>query len=117
MGNRPIEIFLFCDPEDTPLASALSAQLSANGVVSSYGHDLADKVDRCQAVAVCVVENSRSLAPGTCALLQNQLASQGFRVLILFLPNAYPEDVVWLPKDWVQFTSENDPAALQALIG
>jgi CheY-like chemotaxis protein len=116
MGNRPIEIFLLCDVEDTPIARALSDQLHANGIVASYGHDLNGSIlDRCQSVAVCVGENT-SLAPNVCKALQIQFASEALRVIILYLPNAYWEDSAWLPASPIEFKSEDDPLALRELI-
>src|SRR5258708_37684051 len=108
MGNLPIEIFLFCDLEDTPLARGLSEQLSANGIISSHGHDLTDSVlDRCQSVAVCVGQNT-SLSPKVCAALPTQFASEAFHIIIVYLPNAYWEDSTWLPAHWSAFKSDHD---------
>ena len=116
MGNCPIEIFLFCAIEDAPFARATSNQLSANGIVASYGHDLDDSVlDRCQSVAVCLGKNT-SLAPTLCTALQSQFASKPFRILIIYLPNACWEDSAWLPANPIEFKSENDPLALRELI-
>ena len=117
MGNRPIEIFLFCDIEDKPLVSALSHHLTANGIVSSCGQELTDRVlDDCQSVAVCVGENTRSLSPNQCSAIQMRLASGAFCVMVVFLPSAYREDCAWLPKNWIEFKSEDDPEALRELI-
>src|ERR1700730_16219985 len=117
MASRPIDIFLFCDFEDRMLAKALSDQLSFNGIISSYGHDLNDKVlDLCQSVAVCVGENTHSLSSEVCNALKIQLNSGAFRVIIVFLSNDYRGDCVWLPANWIEFKSENDPLALRDII-
>jgi hypothetical protein len=117
MGNRPIELFLLCDFEDTALARALSIQLSLNGIVSLFGDDTDDRMlDQCQTVAVCVGESTRSMSPRVCEALKRQLNSGVFRVVAVFLSNAYIEDSAWLPKSWIHFKSEDDAAALRDLV-
>src|SRR5579864_992781 len=116
MGNRPIEIFLLCDVEDTPIARTLSDQLSANGIVASGGHALNDgALELCESVAICVGENT-SLSDKLCTDLQTQFASRALRVIIVYLPNAHWEESAWLPANPIQFKSENDPIALRELI-
>jgi len=36
--------------------------------------------------------------------------------MVVFLPSAYREDCAWLPKNWIEFKSEDDPEALRELI-
>jgi CheY-like chemotaxis protein len=60
-------------------------------------------------------ENTRSLAPNACDALRIQLRS-GARIIVVFLSNAYKEDSVWLPANWIEFKSEYDPVALCDLI-
>ena len=117
MGDRPIDVFLLCDFEDAPAAKALSDRLSFSGIVSRYGHDIDDKVlDLCQSVAACVGENTRSLSARICDALKLRHSVAPFRVIVVFLPNAYRDDSVWLPTAWIEFESENDSEALRKLI-
>src|SRR5207248_2665157 len=117
MGNRPVEIFLLCDSEDTPLAKALSEQLSRKGIVSLYGHDPEDEtLDQSLSVAICVGEHTGSVSPTVCEALQKQLHTRGFRVAVIFLPNAHREDSVWLPEHRIDFKSNGDTTALRDLV-
>ncbi len=117
MGNRPLDIFLLCDFEDIPATKALSIQLLSNGITSLHVDDFDDKVlDLCQAVAVCVGENTRSLSSKICDALERQLNLGAFQVIVIFLSSGYKEDSIWLPANWVELKTENDPVALLDLV-